>query len=116
MSILLNILCFLIFIVHISLIGYKSLYPDVPEIVVYKKDLSEIDFPLLIRICLFEKENINARFLDYGYDALYGFFHGQSMYNSSLVGWAGHTENGSTIGSVEGNFHFNLLNIKFLKD
>ena len=102
---LLNVLCFFVFIIHISFLGYKSLYPDVPEIIVYKKDLSDISFPLLFRICLFETEYKLIRFKRYGYQNATDFFKGKSGYNSSIFGWAGHMENGSTYGSVFGNFY-----------
>ena len=36
-----------------------------------------------------------------GYRDVKRFHYGQSRYNKSLVVWNGHTENGSTIGSVE---------------
>ena len=38
-----------------------------------------------------------------GYESDVAFFKGKSMYNESLYGWSGHTENGSTISNVEGN-------------
>ena len=41
---------------------------------------------------------------------LFEFFNGNSRFNDSVVGWAGHTENGSSIGSVEG---LNTYNIKY---
>ena len=98
----LNVLFLIIFLVHLSFIGYQSLYPDVPQIVVHKKDLSEVHFPLSIRICLFENDDKGARFQEYGYDDIVDYFLGRSMYNSSIVGWAGHTKNGSTFESVAG--------------
>ena len=101
---LLNITFFIVFIIHISILGYKSLYPDVPEIIVYKKDLSEIEFPILFRICLFETENKLFRYIRNGYLKAADYFKGQSGWNSSLYGWAGHTEYGSTMGSVYGKF------------
>ena len=100
---LLNVLFLFIFIIHISLIGYKSLYPDVPEILAYKKNLSEIKFPMLLQVCLVENKEDKARFQRLGYLDDYGYYQGQSVYNSSLFGWAGHTLNGSTMRSVDGN-------------
>ena len=97
-----NFIFSLIFIVHVILIGYQALYPEIPDIIVYNKDLSDIDFPVVFKICLFEHENKSGRFEKVGYDSLSSFFHGQSKYNQTNVGWAGHTENGSTLGSVEG--------------
>ena len=33
---------------------------------------------------------------------MFEFFNGHSQFKESVVGWAGHTENGSSIRSVEG--------------
>ena len=105
---LLNVLFFIFFIIHVSNIGYQSMYPAVPEIVVYKKELSEIEFPLLFRICLFEHQNKTDRFQKYGYNDVVDYFNGVSKFNRSMLGWAGHAENGTTLGSVAGKFG-NLL-------
>ena len=40
--------------------------------------------------------------LHVGYEDVKNYYYGRSFYNKSIMGWAGHTENGSTLGSVEG--------------
>ena len=37
-----------------------------------------------------------------GYEEIWKFYAGQSLFNKSLVGWNGHTVDGGTIGSIEG--------------
>ena len=37
-----------------------------------------------------------------GYDTVFRFYTGTSMFNDSVVGWLGHMENGSTYSSLEG--------------
>ena len=74
--------------------------------------LKDIKFPLSFRICLNdlydseeytdkEFENLN-KFKKFGYASGHTFYRGQSMFNESLVGWNGHTEDGETIGTTEG--------------
>ena len=75
----------------------------------------EIEFPLFFRICLndlydnerdveLELDNVNVeRYKQFGYSSSYGFYRGQSLYNQSLVGWNGHTEDGETLGTIEGH-------------
>ena len=91
-----------VFIIHVGFIGYTILYPEVPEIVVIKKSLHEIDFPITFRICAFEIEDKYERYNRIGYEHDDDFFLGKSMYNNSIYGWQGHLEDGSTIASVEG--------------
>ena len=103
LNILLNAIFSLAFCIHMSFIGHQTLFPEVPEIVVYKKDLSKVTFPILFRICLFENKDKAERFAKYGYKDINGYFLGVNKYNSSIVGWKGHSINGSAAWSVEGN-------------
>ena len=96
------ILCFA-FILHVSILIYYKLNPELPSIKHYKNNLKEIDFPIAFKFCIEEKgENDTSKLKDLGYKDLSDFFYGISMFNDPIVGWAGHTKNGSTIGSVEG--------------
>ena len=92
------------FMVHISVLIYTKLNPSLPEVKYYNKDLKDIDFPLAFRFCI-KAKNTDAKIKlawELGYSDLYTFFNGRSMFNNSIIGWNGHTENGSTIESVEG--------------
>ena len=88
-------------IVHISLTGYKVLFPDLPSIRIQDKSLKDIDFPLFIQMCVSEIEKSHI-FTKLGYKHEIAFYFGQSAYNDSLFGWNGHLPNGSTIGTLEG--------------
>ena len=59
-------------------------------------------FPLVFRVCAHELHNSSARFRKYGYKYDYDYFNGKSMYNNTLFGFNGHTEDGKTIGSFDG--------------
>ena len=88
--------------VHIISIGYGIFCPNLPTIRVYKKDLKDIEFPISFRICAYELTNKDDRFIKLGYRSASNYFRGRSMFNESLVGWGGHTKNGTNIGTIEG--------------
>ena len=90
------------FIIHISYIFYFIVYPTLPEIKNYKKQLNEIEFPIAFQLCVEERANSTKRYNQVGYSDAWTFFYGQSKFNSSIYGWAGHMENGSTFESTQG--------------
>ena len=63
-------------------------------------DLKDIEFPLTIKICAEPGFNETA-IKEAGYKKTSYYFKGISRFNSSLVGWAGHTEDFGVKGSVE---------------
>ena len=80
------------------------LYPEEPSVKTYKKDLKDIDFPMTLRLCL-QLETIDGNdknIKPFGYRNIREYFRGKSVYNDSIMGWAGHLENHSSLGSVEG--------------
>ena len=97
-----NLFLAVAFIVHISYIFYYIVYPTLPEIKNYKKQLNEIEFPIAFQLCVEERANSTRRYNQVGYSDAWTFFYGQSKFNSSVYGWAGHMENGSTFGSTQG--------------
>ena len=97
-----NVFFSIIFLIHISSIGYHALYPEVPEIVVRKKNLNEIEFPMAFRLCVFELNDTASRYQSFGYAHYSDYFRGKSMFNDTLYGWAGHDQNGSVLGNVKG--------------
>ena len=105
---ILNFLFSTAFLIHISILIYYIIYPEVPEIVVYQKNLKEIDFPMNVRICAHELNDSKTRYRKFGYKNGYSFFMGSSMFNKSLYGWAGHSENGSVLGNIEGKQSFRI--------
>ena len=81
---------------------YRLVNPELPDVKVYVTNIEEIDFPLSFRLCLYYYIFDVDRYRDLGYDDSFDFYLGMSMYNESLIGWNGHNEDGSTIGSTEG--------------
>ena len=95
-----KIIIFKIWFVHVSFIFYYNLYPDVPSIKVYSKSMKNMDFPICFKICFSEKEKDRFKRLGYNYDKM--FFYGENDFNTSIVGWLGHTRNGSIFNTFEG--------------
>ena len=91
-------------LVHISQILLDMIYPAEPSVRTYKENLNDIEFPMTLRLCLELKEGRNDSILkDLGYANIRDYFKGISMYNESIIGWAGHSKDGSsTLASVEG--------------
>ena len=68
----------------------------------------DVDMPFSFIFCLrnINSEFENEKFKKAGYQSIYKFFSGTSIYNESVVGWLGHMENGSTNDSLEGKFKY----------
>ena len=98
-----NLLFAVVFIVHFSYILYYIAHPELADIKHYKKDLQDVEFPLSFELCVEELADSNKRYNEVGYSDVWTYFYGMSKFNSSIIGWAGHKEDGSTFGSVKGN-------------
>ena len=57
-----NIIFLFIFLVHLTMIVYQILNPENPEIRVYPKNLKDIKFPIIFRICLTKNVNQTEEF------------------------------------------------------
>ena len=89
MKILINILLIIICLYNSGMIIYKKIKPDFPIIQVYKKSLNETEFPLIFHICLNEiktEEDKNI-YQSFGYNSVFEWFVGKSMYNDYNYGW-----------------------------
>ena len=111
----LSIVCF----AHIGSILHDSLTPHA-HVRVFDKKLGDIEFPLIFKLCLHEIEDSKARYQRFGYYDVIQYYRGRSMFNESLVGWFGHTENESTaVSSAEGSLKnsklFTLFSVFFQK-
>ena len=98
--ILFSFACF----IHLCSVGYNHIFLELPDTKVYNLDLKDIEFPLVYKLCVHDLINPKKRFRELGYDNIWGLYRGQSMYNNTLYGWSGHTENGSTLGSIKSMF------------
>ena len=77
------------------------IYPTLLNTDASEIDLQDIEFPLDIKICAEPAFNETA-IEEAGYDrSPWKYFRGISRFNSSIVGWAGHTKDFGVRGSVE---------------
>lgn len=63
-------------------------------------NLEDIEFPLLIKICTIPGFNETA-IREAGYNESWYYFYGQSKFNGSIFGWAGHNNQSEILGDVE---------------
>ena len=112
LNICINVVFLIVLIIHVFLVAFSMIYPSTPSVKVYKKTYDEIDFPISIKICATEDRDQDIkRHNGTGYQRSLNFFMGQSMYNDSLIGWRGHTRNGSILGSAQGNSSDKQINL-----
>ena len=96
-----NIIFTSVYVVHILTIAHNLKYPPYPSIRIIKKDLRDIDFPVSFKLCMRDNKDID-KYIKLGYVGMFHFFSGQSMFNNSMIGWNGHTQNYSTLMTAEG--------------
>ena len=101
-KIVINFIFVCLFLGHIISIGYTLKYPENQSVRVYKENLKDLDFPVYFKLCARELENDTEKYQRLGYTDYFNFYVGESMFNRSLIGWNGHNQNGSTLGSTEG--------------
>ena len=95
----LTVACF----IHLGNILYNFLNPQQPSIKHYEKKLQNIEFPIIIKLCIESKdERSHELYENLGYEDITEFYKGVSKYNRSIFGWNGHTVNGTSLGSTEG--------------
>ena len=101
-----KIFFFVVFLVHVSLVAFNSMNPANPSIKVYKKKLEKLEyFPISLKLCAKKASSVDNVFRKFGYSHDYKFFIGESYHNASIKGWNGHTRNGTTIASLNGEHY-----------
>ena len=109
---LLNLVFTIMCLCHVSFTLYNAVNPPRPEIKVYDKALKDVPFPILFKFCGKEIHNTSRRFIEYGYEDEFSFFAGISQFSRNIVGWKGHTENGSMLSTVQGITIHNKQKVK----
>ena len=64
-------------------------------------EMAKINFPLNFKVCI-KPGFDDAELKKMGYKNNIGYLWGQSKYNSSIHGWAGHTSDGKIVSNVSG--------------
>ena len=85
-----NIICCAAFLWQLSSVIYGWLVPTHSFVKSEERPMREFAFPLIIKICLNPGFNLHA-LNEEGYEFISRYFLGESMYNSSVYGWAGHS-------------------------
>ena len=98
---LVNIACVVAVLLQLGFIIEGFIKPTLLNISEEEIELNGIDFPIKIEICASPGFNETA-LEEMGYaPGIWNYFFGRSRFNSSIVGWAGHTADFDIIASVE---------------
>jgi hypothetical protein len=107
--------CFIVFLCQLFSLISSHIHPTQTVTRVEKKDLNGIPFPVLFKICIkpgFDRVELNNA----GYKHAGRYFLGESRFNSSVVGWAGHLPDGKIKGNVSGKVCLQILrNLTFFE-
>ena len=95
------ICCTLALVYHIGNLLEGYINPTVTNTVVEEKDIEDMDFPLIFKICIKPGLNLSAS-EELGYSGSpYDYFAGKSKFNHTIFGWAGHSENSTILEDVK---------------
>ena len=97
---ILNLLCCFAFIWQLYGIMDDWIHPSRKTTDIMENKLEDLEFPIVFKVCLKPGFNITA-LKEEGYSSIPGYFTGQSRYNSSIYGWAGHINNSQSKSTVE---------------
>ena len=97
----LTITCSVAFLVQIVLITLHYLNPKETITESHRQSLHTMDFPVIFRVCTHPGFN-TSQLRQFGYESITEYFSGRSSFNSSIIGWGGHSEDGGTIKDPEG--------------
>jgi hypothetical protein len=93
--------CFIAFMCQLFSLIHSYVHPSQTVTRVEKKDLNDIPFPVLFKICIKPGFDGDA-LLKAGYINAGRYFLGENRFNRSVHGWAGHLPNGRIKGNVSG--------------
>lgn len=95
-----NLVCTVVLAIQLVNVLESYIQPTITRTWEEEVPLEDIEFPLVIKICIVPGFNQTALH-EAGYEDTWKFFLGQSRFNESVFGWAGHTEDSATFGSVK---------------
>ena len=96
-----HLLVLIAFASHVCILLFSHLHPLYKETHIEERMLDKMKFPVVFKICF--KPGFDLQKLqEVGYDSVSGYFSGQSRFNNSVFGWAGHTAGGGVFGSFKG--------------
>jgi hypothetical protein len=98
--VILTLACTTALLVQLGLVIRGYVAPTLTNTRVEQQDLKDMDFPLIFKICVDPGFDQTAIF-EAGYRNTWEYFIGRNRFNSSIVGWAGHTNTSGVQGSVQ---------------
>ena len=115
-KILRNLFCFC-FTWQLYGIIYEWIHPSQQTTDIREMKLINMDFPVIFKICINPSFN-QAAIREEGYAGVKTYFRGRSRFNSSIYGWAGHTNTSEPRDTVD-NIYKKILDFhepeQFLK-
>ena len=114
-AITLNVIFLAIFVVQFGMLIKEALTSTKTNTEMKIVSLAESDNPLRVSVCVSPGYN-QTELEDAGYDSYLDYQYGQGRYNSSLIGWAGHTLNGQSKYEDAQIVHDKLTILKKLSD
>ena len=97
---LINTLCIFAVVTQLAFNLRDFFIPRLTNTRVETRNIQGDDFPLIFKICIQPAFNKTA-IEETGYGHLFKYFQGRSRFNKSVFGWAGHTSDSGTYGTVE---------------
>ena len=98
-----RLLCLVAFLTQTSILISGMLNPKETLIGTHKVGFETIEFPLIFKICI-KPGFDDAELRNLGYLNSFTYLGGQSKFNKSHFGWAGHTPDGDIVSNVSGDF------------
>ena len=88
--------------VQVYILAIKQVDPAQTVTRIEKVNFDELEFSVLFKVCF--KPAFHSKKLEENcYGDIWRYFKGESKYNRSISGWAGHTTDGGVISSPQGN-------------
>ena len=95
---IINTICYVAFLLQLFKIIHESIYPTQKTTDIEETKID--DFPIIFKICGKPGFNLSA-LQEKGYLDVFDYFLGESMFNSSVYGWAGHSPTHDVKWTVE---------------
>ena len=98
--ILANVVCLSVLAIQLANVLESYIQPTITRTWEEEVPRQDMEFPVVIKVCVVPGFNQTAMH-QLGYWDTWTYFLGQSRFNQSVYGWAGHTEDLGTLGNVE---------------
>ena len=101
-KLIIKLVGFICYLVHMYFIFYNQVFPSETFTRMVERQLNDIEFPVIFKLCVTPALNV-GELKPAGYKNIWRYFLGQSLHNTSLYGWGGHSSLGTPRLSVRGN-------------